>query len=577
MNLEDISLSRDETYHIYNNKPLYSKKFDLVMSFHPPGIAAVKDENGAYHIDMKGTPVYEKRFIKTIGFYSDIAGVEDVSGWYHINLNGNPIYNERYDWVGNFQEDRCPVRDIYGDYFHIKKDGTPAYGENYKYVGDFKYGIAVVYLEEGLATHIDKFGNKIHKNKYEELGVFHKGFAIAKDNQGAFHIDKKGKSLYEERYRWLEPFYNNFSFACKHNGEKVVIDQKGIVVHEILNDNSEFIKKKARNRLMGILVGYWETQIIYSIVKLNVLDYIKDGFNTFNKLLEKVNIPKPSMEMIIRVLKVWNFISEKESKYNLNYLGNLLTEDYPNGLKYAALMWGNEHYITMSRLFEALITYKPQFKEIFNQDVFHYFNANKKRGAIFNKAMAEYGVDYDELLELYDFKDSRVVMDVGGGSGHLLEKLLNKFETIGKGVLFDLTSVINNTTRSNPSEVFSTKIEFLTGDFFEAIPMKVDTVVMSRVIHDWSDEKVLRILQNVYNALFEDGRLVLFETIVPDDPNTDVAVTLNFNLLVCVGGKERTLTEFKALLEKANFRVSSIKHGKGIISLIVAKKKVNKS
>ena len=577
INLENISLSLDETYHIYNNKPLYGEKFDLVMSFHPPGIAAVKDEDGAYHIDMKGKPIYEKRFIKTFGFYNNIAGVKDGSGCYHINLNGKPIYNERYDWVGNFQEEWCPVRDIHSNYFHIKKDGTPAYDENYKYVGDFKYGIAVVYLEEGLAMHIDKFGNKIHKKKYEELGVFHKGFAIAKDNQGAFHIDKNGKPLYEERYSWVEPFYNNFSLVCKHNGEKVVIDQKGMVIHEILNDNSEFIKKKDRTRLMGMFVGYWETQIIYSIVKLNVLDYIKDGFNTFNKLLEKVNIPKPSMAMIIRVLKVWNFISEKDGKYTLNYLANLLTEDFPNGLKYAALMWGGEHYLVMSRLFEALKNYEPQFKEIFNEDVFHYFNTNKERGAIFNKAMAEYGLDYDDLLELYDFKDSRLVMDVGGGSGHLLEKLLNKFDNIEKAMLFDLSSEINNPTRSNPNEVISKKIEFLTGDFFEEIPIKVDTVIMSRVIHDWNDDKVLRILKNVYNALFEDGILVLFETIVPEDPNTDIATTLNFNLLVCVGGKERTFAEFNTLLETENFKVSSVRHGKGIISMIIAKKKVNKS
>lgn len=570
--LKDISLSTNETYHIYDNKPLYNKKFDLVMSFHSPGVAAVKSEDGAFHINLQGKPVYKKRFIKTFGYYGNTAGVKDESGWYHIDLNGNSIYNERYDWVGNFQEGLCPVRDNLGNYNHIEKDGTQAYNEKYSYAGDFKYGIAVVYRDDGLAIHIDRNGNPIHEKKYEELGVFHKGFAVAKDYRGAFHIDKMGNPLYKERYSWVEPFYNNFSFACKHNGEKVVIDQEGIIIRYIVNDTSELVKKKMRSQIMGKLVGYWDIQIIFSIVKLNVLDYIKEGFNLFSQLLKKVKIPEPSMKMIIKVLKIWNFIRERENKYSLTYSGNLLTEDYPNGLKYAALMWGDEHYLTMSRLFEALKTYEPQFKELYKEEVFHYFDTNKEKGVIFNKAMAEYGLDYDKLLNPYDFKESSIIMDVGGGTGHLLEKILIKFENIKKGILFDLPSVIENAIRSIKKEEISNKIEFVPGDFFYNIPIKVDTVVMSRVMHDWNDEKTIRILKNIYDALIEGGKLLLFETIVPENLGIDIGVTLNFNLLVCVGGKERTQAEFNTLLKKGNFKITRIRQGDGIISLIEAQK-----
>ena len=570
--LKDISLSLDETYHIYNNKPLYSKKFDLVMSFHSPGVAAVRSEDGAFHINLQGSPVYKNRFIKTFGFYGNIAGVEDESGWYHINLYGNSIYSEKYDWVGNFQEGLCPVRDHNGDYFHIEKDGSPAYSEKYRYAGDFKYGIAVVYRDDGLAMHIDRNGNNIHEKNYEELGIFHKGFAVAKDNRGAFHINKTGEQLYKERYRWIEPFYNNFSLACRQNGEKVVIDQEGIVIFEIMNDKTDLVQKKIRTQLMGMLVGYWDIQILFSIVKLNVLDYIKEGFNIFRRLLKKVEIPEQSMEMIIKVLKVWNFIGEREGKYFLTYLGNLLTEDYPNGLKYAALMWGDEHYLAMSRLFEALKSYEPQFKELYKEEIFHYFNTNEEKGVILNKAMAEYGLDYDKLLNLYDFKESSIIMDVGGGSGHLLEKILKKFENIKKGILFDLPSVIENAMTSINMEEISNKIEFVPGDFFDKIPIKIDTVVMSRVMHDWNDEKTISILKNIYDALIEDGKLLLFETIVPENLEMDVGVTLNFNLLVCVGGKERTLEEFNTLLKKVNFKITSVKQEDGIISLIEAQK-----
>ena len=111
ISLEKIEISMNETYHLYEGKPIYEKKFDSVMSFHQPGVAAVKDKSGTYHIDLGAKPIYQKRFIKTFGFYDGLAAVVDNSGWYHIDLEGNAQYLERYEWVGNFQEDRCPVRD----------------------------------------------------------------------------------------------------------------------------------------------------------------------------------------------------------------------------------------------------------------------------------------------------------------------------------------------------------------------------------------------------------------------------------------------------------------------------------
>ncbi|MFX1298626.1 MAG: hypothetical protein ACFFD2_27675, partial [Promethearchaeota archaeon] len=138
LNLNEINISFDESYHVYKENPLYKNRFTSVMSFHPPGVAAVQDGNIAYHINLKGEPIYERKFLKTFGYYLDIAAVQDNSGWYHIDLSGSPIYNERYDWVGNFQEDRCTVRENSGDFCHVKKDGRFAYEEKYRYAGDYK-------------------------------------------------------------------------------------------------------------------------------------------------------------------------------------------------------------------------------------------------------------------------------------------------------------------------------------------------------------------------------------------------------------------------------------------------------
>ena len=226
LDLSKISISFDETYHIHNGSPLYNKKFKRVMSFHPPGVAAVYDINEAYHIDIGGNPIYSTRFIKTFGYYKNIAAVCANEGWFHINLQGQPIYPSRYDWVGNFQEKRCVVRKN-KCYSHIDISGALVYPQKYLYTGDYKYGIAVAYLTNKMATHIDLDGKEIHGKYFSELGIFHKGFAWAKDSEGYFHIKKDGTPLYDDRYQWCEPFYNEKAFARSKDGRLGLISETG--------------------------------------------------------------------------------------------------------------------------------------------------------------------------------------------------------------------------------------------------------------------------------------------------------------------------------------------------------------
>ncbi|TXT58698.1 MAG: hypothetical protein BAJALOKI1v1_1580007 [Promethearchaeota archaeon] len=569
-NINDISISLDEKYHIYKKKPLYEKKFKKVMSYHQPGISAVEDTTGAYHIDIKGNKTYNNQFMKTFGYYEGIAAVKDETGSYHIDLKGIPIYHERYDWVGNFQDKRCSVRDKKGKYFHIKKDGLPAYPEKYYYSGDFKYGIAVVYEKSGLAKHIDKKGNQIQHTKFEELNVFHKGFAIAKDREGYFHINKKGAPLYNERYKWIEPFYNGQAFCCKMSGEKIIINEQGEVIQKILSEDASSVQNFLRNCLMNKLVGYWDTQIIYSVVKFGILDLIKSGINNFSKIKRKLQIPAQSLKLIIKVLILWDFIYERNETYGLKYLGKLLTEHHPQSLKYAALMWGSEHYMVMSRLFEALQTYKPQFEQMYGEPVFRYFNTHKERGEICFNALSEYTVDYEDLISRCDFSNSKILLDIGGGSGNLILKILERYENVEKGIIFDLPYAIKLAKEKIRNHPLSSKIEFFSGDFFDFIPIKADCIILSRVLHDWNDTKVQELLKNIKHSLLDKGRLIIFETIVPENDAKNIGTTLNFNLLVTLGGRERTLREFKSLFNDLGFQISHIIISKKtVISIII--------
>ncbi|MDR0612962.1 MAG: WG repeat-containing protein [Dysgonamonadaceae bacterium] len=227
MNWQDIKVSPDNTHFLYEGKPIFDKHFIEVLKYHIPGLAPVKDETGAYHIDSNGKPLYSERYNRTFGYYCNRAAVIQGQTRFHINEQGERAYLQNYAWTGNFQENICTVRDFDGNYFHIDLQGKRIYTENYLYAGDYKDGIACVKQSDGFCKHIDTNGNPINSKEFLDLGVFHKNFGTAKDKDGWFHIDKQGNAAYSERYSAIEPFYNGFALVTQFDDGKVIINEQG--------------------------------------------------------------------------------------------------------------------------------------------------------------------------------------------------------------------------------------------------------------------------------------------------------------------------------------------------------------
>lgn len=221
-----IVVSHCETFHLLDEKPFYLERYFHVMKYHDPGLAPVKTDKDAFHIDIWGRPAYAHRFLETFGFYEGVAAVRNQEGWFHITTTGESLYKDRYLWCGNFQEGYCTVRNGDG-YFHINKNGENIYKKRYAYCGDFKDGVSAVCHENGLNTHIDGKGHYLHNCWFKDLDVYHKGLARAQDEEGWFHINKRGEAIYKERYAEIDAFYNGFAKIKTFEGESIIINVSG--------------------------------------------------------------------------------------------------------------------------------------------------------------------------------------------------------------------------------------------------------------------------------------------------------------------------------------------------------------
>jgi len=57
------------------------------------------------------------------------------------------------------------------------------------------------------------------------------------------------------------------------------------------------------------------------------------------------------------------------------------------------------------------------------------------------------------------------------------------------------------------------------------------------VVHDWDDMRAVRILENCRRAMAKDGRVLIVQRLIPDDPADALPVLLSdINMLVFTGG-----------------------------------------
>jgi hypothetical protein len=95
----------------------------------------------------------------------------------------------------------------------------------------------------------------------------------------------------------------------------------------------------------------------------------------------------------------------------------------------------------------------------------------------------------------------------------------------------------------------------VAGSFFEEVPAGGDAYAMKSILHDWDDPEAAAILRVCRRAMTDAARLLLVERVVGaanEDPRTKFS---DLNMLVAPGGRERTIEEWRALLDPAGFRL----------------------
>lgn len=324
-------------------------------------------------------------------------------------------------------------------------------------------------------------------------------------------------------------------------------------------ESNEINQEELHSFLLHRLVnGYQVSQAIYAAASLRIADALAVGPRSVEELSAETASHPPSLYRLLRALASIGIFHELEGKiFSLTSLGDCLRSDAPESLHSWANFVGRPYYWNAwGQLLHSIRTGENAFEQLYDTNVWEYRTRHPEEGAIFDNAMMSLTKTVNRsLIEAFDFGRFGAIVDVGGGNGALLANLLSTYPSLN-GVLFDLPHVVASANQVLGPAGVAGRCLIEHGDFFEAVPEGGDGYVLKAIIHDWEDDASVAILSSVGKAMPQDGTLLVIERLLGPANEEPEAKFSDLNMLVSPGGRERTIDEFAALFEAADFRIA---------------------
>src|SRR3984885_2022486 len=310
--------------------------------------------------------------------------------------------------------------------------------------------------------------------------------------------------------------------------------------------------------VLTLIDAFRSSKAMFVAVSLGVFDSLERGPGSAEELAAEVEAQGEPMERLLDACVGLGLLSKQDGIYkNQPIASTYLCRDTPATLVGYILYSDKVLYQLWSNLENAILHGGPQWKETFHQDggIFDQFFRTEEATQTFLQGMHGFGILSSPLVvSAFDLSRFKTFVDLGGATGHLAIAACERYPGM-KAIVFDLPRVIDAVRQQISSCSVASRIQLRKGDFFDAEQLpQGDLFGLGRIVHDWPDEKGKGLLRAIYDRLPSGGGVLLSEKLLNDEKTGPISAQLqSLNMLVCTEGKERSLGEFRVLLESAGF------------------------
>jgi hypothetical protein len=306
--------------------------------------------------------------------------------------------------------------------------------------------------------------------------------------------------------------------------------------------------------LQQVTASYFLSRCLQVVADLGVADRLGDEPATASALAESTASNAVALGRVLNLLSAHGIFERQGEKFFHTPVSRLLRTNDPQSMRSFVRMFGLPPvWNAAAKMDKVVKTGQPVGDEVASGSFWNYLAENPGASRVFDEAMAaKAGAQVHGVVATYDFSRFKLIGDIGGGRGHLLQAILAACPG-SKGILFDQPRVIQQA-----SSMASDRLTLQSGDFFKDELPACDAYILMEVIHDWPDEESRAILKAVRRAAPKNAKLLLIEAPIPADSGPSWTKTLDVVMLDLLGGSQRTVNEYRQLFTASGFQLDRV-------------------
>ena len=309
--------------------------------------------------------------------------------------------------------------------------------------------------------------------------------------------------------------------------------------------------------LRHFILGFRRTQLIGVAARLGLADELRDGPRSVEDLARSTGADVQALRRVLRALASEGVFAETAGgDFQTTPLADLLRSDAPESMRALAMLYSEPWlWQAYGALPYSVRTGRAAFEHVHGSPFYGFLKDHPAQAELFQQAMTAFSAhEVAAIASACDLTGASTLVDIGAGHGTLACALLARHPRL-HGIVFDLPEVIAGARSALADAGLLQRCTGIGGDFFEAVPGGGDIYLMKSVLHNWDDEAASRILRRCAAAMHERARLIVVERVVPPGNGASEAKLFDINMMVTVGGQERTEAEYRSLLHAAGLRL----------------------
>jgi len=309
--------------------------------------------------------------------------------------------------------------------------------------------------------------------------------------------------------------------------------------------------------VLDLIEGFRRSKAMFAAVSLGIFDALAGGPKRLDELAIELKASRDGLERLLDACVCLELLRKSPDGYEITPVAaTYLCKSSPNRLT-GYLNYSNEvSWKLWANLEDAVREGTHRWKQVYGWEgpIFSYFFRDESAKREFMMGMNGLGLlSSPHIVAAFDLSRFHRLIDLGGGTGHLATAACVRWPGL-RAAVFDLKEVLPLTRELLGTTPVAGRIEMIEGDFFSDPLPEGDIFALGRIIHDWNEDKIIKLLSRIHERLPSNGALLIAEKLLDEDKaGPRLLQTQNLNMLTCTEGKERTLSEYEASLTRAGF------------------------